>query len=185
METGPQSASGSSKKWDKRGPVSTTQRMLAERESQLDAEQQTSAQPSVWREVCSLMRCPGPPCNLGSYCWIDSEGKRHYGLKTHHFRNFVRYVEKGGVLQTHDDVPDDVREQLYAEEQQRHDRKSGCTAMSPANIPPISITNVLPGPPHQVLPPASQMGMNDATIAESLDIPGLRDVALRRYTEWQ
>jgi hypothetical protein len=184
-ETGRQSVGSSLKKSDKRGPVSTTQRMLAERESQLDAEEQSSGQPSIWREVYSVMRCPGPPCNLGSYCWIDSEGKRHYKLKTHHLRNLIRYVEKGGIPQTHDDVPDDIREQLYAEEQQRHDRKSGCTTTSPPNLPPISITNVLPGLAHQASPPASQLRAVDATAAECLDIPGLRDVALRRYTEWQ
>ena len=93
-ETGRRSVGSSLKKSDKRGPVSTTQRMLAERESQLDAEEQSSGQPSIWREVYSVMRCPGPPCNLGSYCWIDSEGKRHYKLKTHHLRNLIRYVER-------------------------------------------------------------------------------------------
>lgn len=52
------------------------------------------------------------------------------------------------------------------------------------NIPLISVTNVSPWPPHQALPPASQVGVVDATAAESLDIPGLRDVELWRYTEW-
>jgi len=57
--------------------------------------------------------------------------------------------------------------------------------MSPSNMPPISITNVLPGLPHQASPPASQVGVNDVIVAESLDIPSLRDVALKRYTKWQ
>jgi hypothetical protein len=34
-------------------------------------------------------------------------------------RSLIRHVQHGGTLQTHDDVPEDVREQLYAEEQQR------------------------------------------------------------------
>lgn len=31
----------------------------------------------------------------------------------------VKYVEQGGILETHDDVPDMIRDQLYAEERQR------------------------------------------------------------------
>ena len=44
-------------------------------------------------------------------------------MKTHHLKALVKYVEQGGVLETHDDVPDSVREQLYAEENQRLDKK--------------------------------------------------------------
>jgi hypothetical protein len=31
----------------------------------------------------------------------------------------VTYVEKGGVLETHKDIPDEIRDELYIEEQQR------------------------------------------------------------------
>jgi hypothetical protein len=105
---------------NKRGS-SATQRMLADRASQLDAEQQTSASPSVWREVYALMRCPGPPCNRGPHCWRDPFGKKHYKLQTHHLRALIQLVEEGHVLHTHNDVPEDIREQLYAEEDQRRD----------------------------------------------------------------
>jgi hypothetical protein len=32
----------------------------------------------------NLVRCPGPPCHLGPYCWHDNVGKKHYKVKTHH-----------------------------------------------------------------------------------------------------
>ena len=90
------------------------------------------------------MRCPGPPCNLGPYCWRDNVGKKHYKLKTHHLKSLIRHVEQGGPLETHNDVPDDVREQLYAEEQQDAERQRKRTASTVAGLPPINITNVLP-----------------------------------------
>jgi hypothetical protein len=71
--------------------------------------------------VYALMRCPGPPCNRGPHCWRDPFGKKHYKLQTHHLRALIQLVEEGHVLHTHNDVPEDIREQLYAEEDQRRD----------------------------------------------------------------
>jgi hypothetical protein len=89
---------------------------LAERNTRLDAEQVVSGGPDAWRHVYNLLRCPGPPCNLGPYCWQDLEKKRHYKLLGHHLRNVVRLVQRGGKLESHDDIPQDVRTQLYAEQ---------------------------------------------------------------------
>lgn len=78
--------------------------MLADRDARIDAEQ-ASGQHSVWREVYRVMRCPGAPCrHQGQYCWQDIEGKRHHRLKTHHLKALVKYVEQGGVLETHDHI---------------------------------------------------------------------------------
>lgn len=54
-------------------------------------------------------------------------------------------MEKGGVLDTHDDVPDDVRKQLYDEERQRFSKenKSSNNLTTGSTLPPINI-NVLP-----------------------------------------
>lgn len=49
--------------------------------------------------------------------------KKHYKLNTHHLGSLIGHVELGGTLQTHDDVPDDIRQQLYAEEQQRMEKR--------------------------------------------------------------
>lgn len=189
VETGQPSAM-SSRNTDKRGP-STTQRMLTERALQLDAEQESSGEPSIWRDIYSLMRCPGPPCHLGPHCWRDPVGKKHYKLKTHHLKSLIRHVEQGYELQTHDDVPDEIRQQLYAEEQQRLGRRHKSPTTSAANFPPINITNMLPPqsyqPPLASLPaeiPALDMP-SIPTSVNRLNIPGPLDEAVEEYCAWQ
>lgn len=93
-----------SRKTDKRGTSSVTNRMLHERDDQIDTEI-CSGQPSVWQDVYWKMQCLGLPCqHEGQYCWQDQWGKSvtnsgHTILKT-----IVKYVEQGGILDTHDDV---------------------------------------------------------------------------------
>jgi hypothetical protein len=165
--------------------------MLAERDAQIDAEEDASGQPSIWREVYGLMRCPGPPCHLGFYCWRDSVGKKYYKLKTHHLKSLIRYVEQSGELQIHEDVPEDIREQLYAEEQYRLERQQRATRMSATIYPSINITNVFPAQSLQpfimvssVETPASDPLLN-AISAHRLVISGLRDVTVNEYSDWQ
>lgn len=55
---------------------------------------------------------------LIGYCWQDLVGKKHYRLRTDHPKNLVKFVEDGNDLETQDDVPDVIQEQLPAEEQQ-------------------------------------------------------------------
>ena len=102
----------------------------------------------------------------------------------------IQHVERGGTLQTHHDVPLAIREQLYAEEQQRQDRKSGKLVRSPGN--PSSVTiNILPVQPHQKSLPDAQthsiasVQIWDTTPAQDLEIEGPRDVAVQEYTDWQ
>jgi hypothetical protein len=176
LETGQQSTT---RKGDKRSFTSATQQMLGERAMQIDAEEESSGQPSIWRDVYSLMHCPGPPCYLGPHCWRDPIGKRHYKLKTHHFKSLIRHLEHGGQLRTHDDVPEDIREQIYAEDQQRLERHQKVTNVPSSNLPPINITNVLPASMS-----TSQMADQPPRIIP-LTVPGLRDAALKEYCDWQ
>lgn len=91
----------------KRGPASVTKSMLTERDLLIDAER-ASGQPSVWRDAYRTMRCPGPPCqHEGQYCWQDPVEKKHYKLRTHHLKSLVKFVERGGIIESHDDVPED------------------------------------------------------------------------------
>ncbi|KAJ5009694.1 hypothetical protein K4K57_008395 [Colletotrichum sp. SAR 10_99] len=188
MESGP---SSTAKRGTKRGFSSITQDRLHERAVLLDAEEASTGQPSTWQRVYSLMRCPGPPCNLGPHCWRDGVGKRHYKLKSHHFRALIRYVEQGGVLENHNDVPDDVRDQLYAEEQQEEERhrKAKLKTATFSNCPPINITNVMPAssPPSSAevaMTPCPESNLRRQVVL-SLDAAGPRDVAMREYCEWQ
>jgi hypothetical protein len=181
-------STSSANRGNKRGS-SATQRMLADRASQLEAEQETSGGPSAWQEVYALLRCPGPPCNLGPHCWRDPFGKKHYKLRTHHLKALVELVQQGYTLKKHDDVPEDIREQLYAEEQQRRERQSTRNNVSTPAFPPINITNVLPAQSHQS--PLTNLADSTTTAekqpAESLrlNLPGPRDAAVIAYSEWQ
>lgn len=182
----------SSRKTGKRGASSTTQQMLAERDTQLEAERESSGQPSIWRDVYELMRCPQRSCNSGPHCWRDPLGKKHYKLTTHHLRSLIQHVEQGLVLQTHNDVPEEVRQQLYAEEQKAIEKRQKLPSTSAANFPPINITNVMPAASYQTPPlegsPAGTPVPDLASIsapAYRLDLPGPRDDAVEDYCAWQ
>ncbi|KAK2810293.1 hypothetical protein FQN50_003024 [Emmonsiellopsis sp. PD_5] len=179
----------SSRKTDKRGTSSVTKRMLAEQDAQADAEQ-TSGQPSVWRDVYRIMRCPGPPCHHeGQYCWQDPVGKKHYRLKTYHMKSLVEYVERGGIIETHDDIPDAIRKEIYDEEKQLLKRKQkGHNTVTGSSCPPINI-NVLPTPSSQSLmtstPSSTEATLPRTTDSDSIDIPGFLDEAVEEYARWQ
>lgn len=162
--------------------------MLADRAAQLDAEQEATGNPSIWREVYALMQCPGPPCNLGPHCWRDPFGKKHYKPRSHHLKALINYVEQGHTLRSHDDVPEDFREQLFAEEHQRLERQPKATSTSTPSFPPINITNVLPQS-HQSPIASSSEATPAATVpslgSTCLEIPGPRDMAVKAYSEWQ
>ena len=101
----------------------------------------------------------------------------------------VRFVEQVGRLESHDDVPLSLRQQLYAEEQQRRDRKSRKVAESAGGPSPVTI-NILPGHGHQTTPPngrAHSVGpvqVWESSLADDLEIEGSRDVAVRRFSKW-
>lgn len=59
---------------------------------------------------------------LEGYYWLDPVGKQHYRLRTHHLKSLVRFIE-GHDLESHSDVPDEIQEQLHAEEQQWLERQ--------------------------------------------------------------
>ncbi|EED11616.1 conserved hypothetical protein [Talaromyces stipitatus ATCC 10500] len=141
----------STRNGEKRNTRSVTNAMLAEREARIDAEQ-SSGQSSPWRDVYDKMKCPGPPCkNSEGYCWQDPVGKKHYRLNTHHLTHLVDMVKKKRLfLETHDDVPEMIREQLYAEERLSLERKKRPKGNSLIEAPylPINI-NVLSTPSPQ------------------------------------
>ncbi|CAG8192768.1 unnamed protein product [Penicillium nalgiovense] len=161
------------RKGEKRGKSSVTQKMLGERDAQLDAEESTSGGRPIWRSVCSLMRC-------------DSE--KHYPLKSHHIKRLITHVERGGVLEGHKDVPEAVRDELYREEQDKlgRDKHKGSHITGAGSAyPPINI-NVSPSQsaPHGLDVSAPKAADNSQTLSP-LEIPGLRDVAVKEYGEWQ
>lgn len=114
----------------------------------------------------------------------------YYRLRTKTLRQLVTYAEKGGVLETHKDVPDEIREEIYIEEQQRLEkgkRKGGNVLEGGTLYPPINI-NVLPSQSH---PPELDITTSKAAVDSArpndmgpLKIPGFKDVAIKEYGEW-
>ncbi|CEJ61521.1 hypothetical protein PMG11_10052 [Penicillium brasilianum] len=171
---------------EKRGRSSVTKRMLNERDAQLDAEEHTSGQESVWRAVYNLMRCPSSSCHLGPHCWQDPHGKKHHALRSHHLKRLIAFVEKGGTLESHGDVPNSFREELYLEERQRLESQQSKNKMggSWGGSLPININiNGMP-PSFQAQVPSSAAIPPQAQVQNDLNIPGLRDVAVKQYTAW-
>lgn len=174
------------RKGEKRGKSSVTQRMLVDRDAQLDAEENACGQQAVWRRVYDLMKCHSSTCHLGPYCWLDPMGKKHYRLRTQTLRRLVTYAEKGGVLESHKDVPDEVRDELYMEDQQRQEkenRKGGKILSGEPPYPPINI-NVHSSQPPQLPTTAPSAGLATPKDTDSLNIPGFKDIAVKEYGEW-
>jgi hypothetical protein len=156
-----------SRKQGKRGR-SATQRLLAEREALLDAEEAATGEPSIWERVYSATRCPGPPCANGDkYCWRDPTDGKHYSLKTHHFREIISHVKDGGTFRTHEDMPGRIRDQLYAEKEHSSKRQKRNAGPSPLS----GAVNVDKREPHKWPTP--------------LGIAGPRDGAVMEYCDWQ
>lgn len=133
------------------------------------------------------MQYPGPPCqHKGQYCWQDPIGKTHYRLRTHHLKTIIKYVEQGGILDTHNNVPNNVREQLYAEECQRLSKqnKSPNNLTTASTIPLINI-NVLPTQSSQSLISSSGTeATSTSNQADYVGIPGLLEAVVEEYAIW-
>ena len=113
-------------------------------------------------------------------------GTKHIKLRTHHMRKLIEHVQAGGRLETHDDVPSEIRDLLYREEQQDVERLKKHRAS--AACPPISITNVLPSQLSNSSLPVSAMESVDLEAskpAPRLQIPEPLDIAVKSYTAWQ
>ncbi|KAL4961615.1 uncharacterized protein BDV14DRAFT_211074 [Aspergillus stella-maris] len=129
--------------------------MLAERDAVISAEEEPN-QPSSWKYVYKLMRCSDP------------KGRKPYGLRKPHLMKLISYVDAGGTLDSHDDVPEGIRQALYMEAQQKLERSSNKTNNQVAlGAPcPININLLAPPPPPRV------------------KISGARDDAVRAYCGW-
>jgi len=159
---------------------------------QRNAEEHASGQGAHWRYVYNILHCPGRPCrNSQGYCWRDPRGGKHYKLLTVHLRQLVEHVMGGNKLDSHNDVPDQVRQQLYAEADQRASR---CPDPRPLPAPMQQVqadtqaATTMPGLVRSV-PEPGQPSSTGATVApavlESLDIPGPHEDAIRNYVTWQ
>jgi hypothetical protein len=66
-----------------------------------------------------------------------------YKLRTSHLKGLIDWVEQGNSVQSHDDVPKRIQEQLVAEEQQRLEWQPNAPANAATPFPPINITKAM------------------------------------------
>ncbi|KAH8585867.1 hypothetical protein B0O99DRAFT_646037 [Bisporella sp. PMI_857] len=101
------------------------------------------------------------------------------------------YVLKSHTLKTHNDIPEDFREELYAEKQQSLEKHQKASRTSASSIPPVYITNVLPGPSSQTSNLAFSAGISAADVPSKsapsvcFDIFGYLDKHVKEYCTWQ
>jgi hypothetical protein len=171
---------------NKRGRNSATRHMLAERAAQLHAEE-SSLGASHWKDVYNLMRCPGP-CRLGPHCWRNPDDKKHYKLLTSHLKKMVEYVEQGGEIRSHRDVPDFIRRDIFKADEEQRQRQQKDPHHRSTSYPPINITNILPRQSPQAI---NQMDPRDASTSslptrsssiDLLNVQGYINTAVIEYT---
>ncbi|KAI0810008.1 hypothetical protein GGR55DRAFT_695806 [Xylaria sp. FL0064] len=75
----------------------------------LVAQQEASGTRAVWKDVYRLMECYSAACtNHGFSCWRNNE--KHYKLDSDIMDKLVDFAEEGHQLDTHADVPHQIRE---------------------------------------------------------------------------
>jgi hypothetical protein len=175
------------------GSVSTSRQMLGTGNLQVDAEQHSSGQSSVWRRVYQIFHCRGHPCNKGPYCWCDPVGKRHYKLNSDTMQSLVDYALAGNTLESHGDVPQNIRQQLYDEEAMSLERHQKKTAVSTSSLPnlPITITMLQSASPQtsgalsESVETLGSCAVPQSTKRKRLDLPGYLDEQVEDYCKWQ
>lgn len=96
-----------------------TQRMLAERDIQIDAEN-IAKRPSAWRDIYKKNALCWDTMSKSKWVLLAGPGQKEVlYTENHHLKCIVRLVEDGHVLNGHKDVPHEIQQQLYAKEQQR------------------------------------------------------------------
>ncbi|KAJ5622044.1 hypothetical protein N7528_005276 [Penicillium herquei] len=166
-------------KGEKRGRVSATSRMLAERKRYIDIEEEMTEQPATWDLVYSLMRydirlCP----HKSDWCWEDLMDKKHYKLRVPYLERLINYVDGGGCLDTHNDIPNDIRRDLVIESQKGRNSKK--TEVPSGPLYPPAIINILLAQNGNV-PIVSSLG---CLSNEYVVIPGPCEAAVREYCKW-
>ena len=154
-------------------------------------ERESSGQHTLWADVYRVMRCPGPPCQLGPYCWRDPEGKKHYRLYPHHLRELIRFVQEGNRLESQADIPESIQRELKAADRLNAERKQTKATTTPLGMTPITINTHCPEHSQREAPIAFQSDPGNSIkmsptllVGTSLGIPGPIDAAVKDYSEW-
>ena len=169
-----------------RGRSSVTQQMHRERNARLQAEEESEGRVSVWTEVYQLMRCP-VACPRGPHCLVDDDPeKTHYKLYTHHLRQLVKHKLGGGKLESHADVPNIVREELYAEAEKAVARKRKSHPDSPNRPVPVTINNHFSEQSNTAMSSMTRTANEhrSAGLQSPVFVTDHHDTAVQKYSKW-
>jgi hypothetical protein len=98
-----------------------------------------------------------------------------------HLERLIDYVDGGGSLDSHDDVPGDIRRDLVLESQTgRKSKKTDMLTTGP--LYPPTIINVLPA--QNGVTPAVTSSLRRLPSDDYVVIPGSREAAVREYCIW-
>jgi hypothetical protein len=136
------------------------------------------------------MRCPGS-CPSGPYCWVDPHGKKHYRISGPLVESLVEYIEEGHKLESHDDVPEHIRQELYTIANYSLKVRKKSASISASVTPPVTI-NILPvftcrNCSTESIPttdPLSRQCPIRAPVVP-IDIPGYLAEQVLEYCAWQ
>ncbi|KJZ69706.1 hypothetical protein HIM_10900 [Hirsutella minnesotensis 3608] len=91
-----------------------------------------------WKTVYNLHRCGVESCE-SPYCCVDPVDKKHYKVDTSVLDKIIEYVDDGNQIRSFDDIPQDIRDIIFAKQQQSVER--ACKKQKLSNLPPIHIGN--------------------------------------------
>lgn len=176
--------------------VSTTQHMLSDLATQHE-DAETAGGSLEWPRVYRILRCTRPLCRPGKHCWQDPVTDQHYSLHAELMKQIIAYVQQGNVFESHDDVPDHIRDLIRAGKSSRVTRNQNDEARTSANLPPIHITNVIPAPTPQTDSAGDHAVRRASTedhahsldqldpASDDSDESEFLDLQVRRYSDWQ
>ncbi|KAL6229324.1 hypothetical protein BDW75DRAFT_103988 [Aspergillus navahoensis] len=111
---------------------------------------------------------------------LDPKDSKHYKLREPHIDRLVDYVEKGGKLESHGDVPRDIRRDLILESQTGKKSKKDSSFASGSSYHPLS-NNVLPA---QALTASMISPSPPRSSSPRVVIQGNQVAAVKDYCKW-
>lgn len=108
-----------------------------------DETDRLAGKPRVWNKLFSIFECPQSGCKATSpWCWAHPETKERFPVHTNLLQLLKNYVEAGGTIETHADVPPHLRDLIMSQEVDGRSNSKSKKANMPT-VPPVNITNVL------------------------------------------
>ncbi|KAE8441675.1 hypothetical protein EG329_004547 [Mollisiaceae sp. DMI_Dod_QoI] len=128
----------------------------------------------------SSQRAKRGPLSRAQRMLDERDEQKAYKLLGPHIEILVEYKQQGHILTSHEDVPNDVRQQLFNEEKESLERHKKPTT-SAASVPRIPITIIVLPIPGGI--PAADVP-SESSLIDRLNIPGQLGDQVEGYSAW-